>query len=130
MTLKHPLFLALLFTLSLGMSAQSVHFKFGGGLSSHYGKAETVGAFKIGVGYEIEFNQHWSFTPGLEIYGKGWKDPNETVFVFDDDHQQMFHPETELPSRLQRIVALHKIMWNCLYSSPTSGAQEKHATSC
>lgn len=97
MTIKHPLLILLLCAFSLSLNAQSVHFKFGGGLSSHYGKAEAVGAFKIGVGYEIELNQHWSFTPGLEIYGKGWKDPNETVFVFDDDHQQMYDPDTGAP---------------------------------
>lgn len=76
----------LIFLLAAGAltaGAQNIHFKFGGGLSSHYGDAKAVGAFKVGVGYEVEFDQHWTFTPGLEIYGKGWKDPNQTVYAYD-----------------------------------------------
>ena len=79
------------------VSAQNVQFKIGGGLASHYGEAEPVGAFKIGVGYELELDQHWSFIPTLEFYGKGWKDPNEQVFVFDENGEQMFDEETGEP---------------------------------
>ena len=71
--------------------------KFGGGLASHYGTSEAVGAFKVGVGYEIEFDQHWTFTPGLAIYGKGWKDPNQSVYVFDEKGNQLFDEETGEP---------------------------------
>ena len=78
-------------------SAQHVQFKIGGGLASHYGHAEAVGAFKVGVGYEIEFDQHWSFIPTLEFYGKGWKDPNEHVFVFDNNGDQVFDEDTDEP---------------------------------
>ena len=70
--------------------AQSLHFKFGGGLASHYGQAQAVGAFKIGVGYELELDQHWTFTPGLEIYGKGWKNPNETVYKLDANGDKLY----------------------------------------
>lgn len=79
------------------VTAQNVQFKFGGGLSSHFGSAEAVGAFKVGVGYEIEFDQHWTFTPGLAIYGKGWKDPNQAVYVFDEKGNQLFDEETGAP---------------------------------
>ena len=89
--------LFLLFFIPVATYAQNLHLKFGGGFSSHYGRAQVVGAFKLGLGYEIEFNQHWSFTPSLEVYGKGWKDPNETVFVFDREGNQMFDEETGKP---------------------------------
>lgn len=79
------------------LCAQGVHFKFGGGLASHYGKAKAVGAFKAGVGYEIELDQHWSFLPTFEVYGKGWKDANQEVFVFDDAGNQLFDQETGEP---------------------------------
>lgn len=91
-------------TLMLGLfiaagcaTAQNLQFKFGGGLASHYGTSEAVGAFKVGVGYEIEFDQHWTFTPGLAIYGKGWKDPNQSVYVFDEKGNQLFDEETGEP---------------------------------
>ena len=91
-------------TLMLGLfiaagcaTAQNLQFKFGGGLASHCGTSEAVGAFKVGVGYEIEFDQHWTFTPGLAIYGKGWKDPNQLVYVFDEKGNQLFDEETGEP---------------------------------
>lgn len=91
-------------TLMLGLfiaagcaTAQNLQFKLGGGLASHYGTSEAVGAFKVGVGYEIEFDQHWTFTPGLAIYGKGWKDPNQSVYVFDEKGNQLFDEETGEP---------------------------------
>lgn len=71
-----------LFLTIVAIQAQNVIFKVGGGLSTHYGK-ESVGAFKIGVGYEHEFNNNWSIEPGLLFYVKGWKDPNQTVLKRD-----------------------------------------------
>lgn len=84
--------LSLLFALSTATAvrAQNFHFKFGGGLSSHYGSAQVVGAYKIGVGYEIELDQHFTFTPSLEFYGKGWKDPNATVAKLDGNGEQLY----------------------------------------
>jgi len=97
----NKLFFSLLFFLALTrvqpLRAQGVCFKFGGGLASHYGKAKAVGAFKAGVGYEIELNQHWSFLPTFEVYGKGWKDPNQEVFVLDDSGKPLVNPETGEP---------------------------------
>lgn len=77
--------LFLLLALPLMAAAQSVHFKLGGGLSSHYGSAEAVGAYKIGVGYEVELGQKWAITPGIEFYGKGWKDPDVLQPALDTD---------------------------------------------
>ncbi len=76
-------------------SAQNVYFKVGGGLASHFGSAsQVVGAYKIGVGYELELSQHVSFSPGVEFYGKGWKDPNSPVYVFDNaTHEQLFNKD-------------------------------------
>ena len=82
--MKRILYLLLLFPFFA--QAQNLQLKIGGGFSSHYGRAKVIGAFKIGLGYELEFNQHFTFTPGIEIYGKGWKDPNQLVNAFDKDH--------------------------------------------
>lgn len=82
---------------ALGLQAQYLQFRVGGGLASHYGKAQNVGAFKVGLGYEFEFDQHWTLTPSLAVYGKGWKDPNQLVYVFDDDGNQLFDEETGEP---------------------------------
>ena len=79
------------------LSAQNIQFKIGGGLASHYKDAEVVGAFKVGVGYELELDQRWSFIPTIEFYGKGSKAPNEQVFVFDDAGNQLFDEETGVP---------------------------------
>lgn len=84
----------LLLFLPLPLSAQNLLFKVGGGLSSHYGRAKSVGAYKIGMGYEWEFNQHWTFTPVLEVYGKGWKDRDTLVPVTDDDGYPVADPAT------------------------------------
>lgn len=82
--MKRILYILLLFPFFA--QAQNLQLKIGGGFSSHYGRAKVIGAFKIGLGYELEFNQHFTFTPGIEIYGKGWKDPNQLVNAFDKDH--------------------------------------------
>lgn len=99
--MKQPfLYLVILFLTTLSLTeanAQSLQFKFGGGLSSRYGKASPVGAYRVGVGYEIEFDQHFTFTPGLAVYGKGWKYPNSEVFVLDEDGNQRLDEETGEP---------------------------------
>ena len=55
--------------LSLPLAAQNIFLKVGGGLATHYGHARAVGAYKIGVGYEYEFNQKLTFAPSLVFYG-------------------------------------------------------------
>lgn len=90
----------LLFLLSLfpiAVSAQSLRFKAGGGLASCFGGAKAVGAYMVGVGYEWEFDQHWTFTPGLEFRGRGWKDPDELLFVYAPSGEQLFDEETGEP---------------------------------
>lgn len=79
--------------------AQNLHFKLGGGLASHYGSAKAVGAFKIGLGYEIELTQHLTFTPSFEVYGKGWKAPNEEVLVYDEETHQPILNEDGTPRK-------------------------------
>ena len=69
--------------LCMTAGAQRITVKAGGGLSSHYGHTEAVGAFKISVGYEHEFNGNWSVEPAVAVYGKGWKDPRQTVYLRD-----------------------------------------------
>ena len=96
--IRNTLFL-LFFLFASAASAQSVHFKLGGGLSSHYGSAKAVGAFKIGLGYELELGQHLTFTPSFEVYGKGWKDPNEEVFVYDEETHEPIYNEDGTPRK-------------------------------
>ena len=83
----------------VGLEAQNVQFRIGGGLATHYGHAEAVGAFKVGLGYEIEFDQHWTLTPAVSFYAKGWKDKNRLVNVFDNEGNQLFDEETGAPLR-------------------------------
>ncbi len=85
--MKRKLFSLLLALAALpaALPAQNLLFKIGGGFSSHYGQDKSVGAYKIGVGYEWEFNQRWTFTPVLEVYGKGWKDRDTRVTMFAPD---------------------------------------------
>ena len=94
---------------ALGLQAQNLQFRVGGGLASHYGKAQNVGAFKVGLGYEFEFDQHWTLTPSLAVYGKGWKDPNQLVYVFDDAGNQLFDEETGEPLQGVRVAAKERV---------------------
>lgn len=88
-----PLLLLLFVLGAAPVAAQHLQLKVGGGLASHYGDSRPVGSYKIGVGYEYEFDQYWSVSPALFFYGKGWKDPDQTVFVFDDKGNQVFDDE-------------------------------------
>lgn len=97
LTRRFFLLIAAAFMLPTVLMAQNVMFKVGGGLASHYSSSDPVGAYKIGVGYEWEFNQHLTFMPSLEFYGKGWKSPNERVFVLDEAGNQRIDPETGEP---------------------------------
>ncbi len=83
--------------------AQNLMLKVGGGLSSHYKDSRPVGAFKLGVGYEVEFNLHWTVEPSLVFYGKGWKEPDVTMTYYDDEGNIMYdesgNPRTGICSR-------------------------------
>ena len=88
------LFLLLFCTLwPLCVEAQNLQFRVGGGLATHYGHAENVGAFKVGLGCEFEFDQHWTLTPGIAVYGKGWKDPDRAVHLTDDDDRPLYNDD-------------------------------------
>ena len=87
----------LLWVSASSLGAQNVLFRVGGGFASHYGPAKVVGAYKIGIGYEWEFDQHWSVTPSLNLYGKGWRQPDRPVRVLDEDGNQVFDEETGEP---------------------------------
>lgn len=87
----------LLWASASSLGAQNVLFRVGGGFASHYGPAKVVGAYKIGIGYEWEFDQHWSVTPSLNLYGKGWRQPDRPVRVLDEEGNQVFDEETGEP---------------------------------
>ena len=72
-----------LLALMVTASAQTLQLKAGGGFASQFTDSKVVGAFKIGVGLEYEFDQHWAINPSLNLQGKGWK--NKDVFVNDLD---------------------------------------------
>lgn len=71
--------------LPVAASAQTWQFRIGGGLASQFKYSRPVGAFKLGVGYEHEFDQHWTLTPSLYFYAKGRKLPDESVVIRDAD---------------------------------------------
>lgn len=90
-TTRHARWAVIFFSLILFIgaastaSAQYIQIKAGGGLAKRYGHSRTVGAYRFGVGYELEFDQHWSISPSLSFYGKGWKDPDISVLMRDED---------------------------------------------
>lgn len=79
--------------LALAAQAQTWQLEVGGGLSSQYGSARPVGAYKIGVGYEYELDLHWTVTPSLVFYGKGFKSPDTMVPVLDDNGDPVYDEE-------------------------------------
>lgn len=115
--LRFVLAIAALTSLPTSLSAQYLKLKIGGGLASQYGDAKVVGAYKIGIGYEYEFDQHWTFTPSLVFYGKGWKDPDVDVPVVDDNGQPRYDEAgNRLYSRMSRSVAADYVEIPLLFS--------------
>lgn len=84
-TLRTALLAASLWAAAATLPAQNLLLRLGGGLASQGTDARPVGAFQIGVGYEYEFDQHWTFAPSLVFYGKGWKEKDRLVPVLDDN---------------------------------------------
>lgn len=70
------LILLLILAAATPAAAQNLHLKLGGGLASRYGSDKAVGAYKIGMGYEVEFDQHWTLTPSCSSTEKAGKTPN------------------------------------------------------
>lgn len=104
MNIKSLLFVLCL--LAMPASAQHLQLKAGGGLSTQYGSARSVGAYRFGVGYEMELDQHWSVAPALLFYGKGWKAPDALVPVLDDGGLPVLDEEgNQTYSLMSRSVA-------------------------
>lgn len=84
-TLKYPLVALIALLLAATAHAQRLYFKVGAGITTHIGKdnARPQAGIKGGLGYEIEFDQHWTFSPSLSYFGKGWKDRNVYTTVLD-----------------------------------------------
>lgn len=95
--MKQVLFFILSLLWSVPAAAQHLELRAGGGLATHYGEAQNVGAYKIGVGYEWELSQKFTVTPAVEFQGKGWKNPNELVSVLDENGQPVIDEETQEP---------------------------------
>ncbi len=88
----------LLFMLSactvLTAKAQFFTLKAGAGFASHYTDSRLVGAYRIGVGYEYELGARWVVEPSLNFSAKGWKDPDQTVFLRDDAGSVLYDEDT------------------------------------
>lgn len=95
--MKSYLFILVCLCVSLTSAAQHWQFKVGGGLSKLTPDTDPVGAWTIGVGYEWEFDQNWTFSPQLLFAGRGWELPNEQVLKKDDEGNTLVDPETGVP---------------------------------
>ena len=86
----------LIFILSIGITVQAQHLqlKVGGGLAELDKHSSVVPAWRLGAGYELEFDQHWTFSPALIFAIKGWENPDETVYKKDNEGNIMLDPET------------------------------------
>ena len=92
-------YILLIFILSIGITVQAQHIqlKAGGGLSKLDSQSSAVPAWRLGAGYELEFDQHWTFSPALVFAIKGWENPDETVYKKDNEGNIMTNPETGAP---------------------------------
>ena len=90
---------------ALAASAQTYQVKVGGGFASQYTDKKVVGAFKLGVGYEYEFNQNWTINPALTLSGKGWKDKDSFVNDLDASGEPKLDDQgNEIMSRMHRTT--------------------------
>lgn len=72
-------------------SAQNLIFRVGGGWASRYDNdTRVIGAFKIGLGYEIELNGMWSVEPGVLYFAKGWKHKDRVVTIYDEQGKPVY----------------------------------------
>ena len=94
--MKRIIFLLLL-CVSLTSHAQHFQLKVGGGLAKLDRNSSAVPAWRLGAGYEVEFDQHWTFSPALIFAIKGWENPDEIVDKKDNDGNPVLDPETETP---------------------------------
>ena len=77
--------------------AQHLQLKVGGGLSKLDRSSSVVPAWRLGAGYELEFDQHWTFSPVLIFAIRGWENPDEIVYKKDNDGNLVLDPETGTP---------------------------------
>lgn len=94
--MRRIIFLILL-CLAVSSHAQHLQLKVGGGLSKLDRRSRAVPAWRLGVGYEFEFDQHWTFSPAVIFAIKGWENPDETVYKKDSEGNIMLSPETGKP---------------------------------
>lgn len=88
----------LMFVLSASsVAAQSFRVEVGGGLAKHFGPSRVVGAYKVGIGYEYEFNQQLTLLPRLLFSAKGWKNPDEAVEILTPEGLPAYDAETGQP---------------------------------
>lgn len=98
--------LAAVLTGAATLSAQQFYLNIGGGLSSERRDNRCVGAFKAGVAYEYEFNQHWTFSPALLFCGKGWKEKDREVpFLTPDGKPEYDEQGNQRMSVMSRSVS-------------------------
>lgn len=79
------LFILLCLAAPLCSIAQNWNFSVGGGWAKAASHTRAIGSYKIGVSYEYELDKSWSITPGIELIGKGWKDPDQAILIRDSE---------------------------------------------
>lgn len=77
--------------------AQNLQLKVGGGLAKLDKHSNAVPAWRLGAGYEWEFDQNWTFSPALIFAIRGWENPDETVYNKDHDGNIILDPVTGIP---------------------------------
>ncbi len=104
--LKPAVFLLLLLPIAIGTKAQELVFRVGGGLSSHYGgSTRNIGAFRIGVGYDIPLNTIWSIEPSLHYFAKGWKNKDREVPAYDDNGNYVYDEDGNQITGIMNITS-------------------------
>ena len=94
--MKRILFI-LLACFAITAEAQHLQLKAAGGLSKLDKASEFTPAWRMGVGYEIEFDQHWTFAPALLFSINGWENRDEIVNKKDANGNILYDPETLEP---------------------------------
>jgi len=80
----------------LPMLGQGLKLQIGGGLAAQYKNTRVVGAYKLGIGYELEFDQRWTFTPSLTYIAKGAKLPDQEVPFYTPNGQLEYDDQGNL----------------------------------
>ena len=94
--MRRIIFLVLL-CFAVSSHAQHLQLKVGGGLSKLDRSSSVVPAWRLGAGYELEFDQHWTFSPAVIFAIKGWENPDEIVYKKDDNGNVLVDASTNEP---------------------------------